>query len=161
MDNNAAFKVAVLWHQRHSSGVSVDLSHGRFAPVYHALHTAGMSVHPVVYSDEVNESVSLQLAQMDAVLVWVNPVEKGQSRKQLNKLLRRLSGKGVFVSAHPDIIETLGSKGVLVSTRTMPWGSDTYRYNSHTQLCAEFPVHLQDDGPRVLKRHSDSSGSGI
>jgi len=161
MKKNSVFHVAVLWHQRHSTGDSTDLTQGRFAPLYRALQSTGMTVHPVVYSDENRDQVFLHLNQMDAVLVWVNPIENGQTRVLLNSLLRRLSTNGVFVSAHPDTIDTLGSKSVLVTTREMSWGSDTYRYNSYEQLCTEFPRHLLNNGPRVLKKHSDSSGSGV
>jgi len=161
MNTKPNFKIAVLWHQRHASGSSTDLSQGRFVPLYNAIQSLGMSVHPLVYSDETADQVGAQLLQMDAVLVWVNPVEKGQSRQKLNQLLCEVSEAGVFVSTHPDVIDTLGSKGVLFSTREMSWGSDVHRYNDYEELCERFPACLLSSGTRVLKRNSDSSGSGV
>ena len=45
-----------------------------------------------------------QLLGLDGVLVWVNPIEKGLDRSQLNPLLSEAADAGVFVSAHPDVI---------------------------------------------------------
>jgi len=139
MKTNGVFTVAVLWHQRHSSGDSTDLNQGRFVPLYRTLQAAGLSVHPVVYSDENRDEVYSHLSQMDAVLVWVNPIENGQTRALLNSLLRELSANGVFVSAHPDTIETLGSKGVLVATRKMSWGSPKNLQTKTTRPCLDTP----------------------
>jgi len=117
MQTEPNFKVAVLWHQRHSSGSSTDLSQGRFVPLYNAIQSLEMSVHPLVYSDETLD--------------------------------------------RPDVIDTLGSKGVLFATREMSWGSHVDRYNNYDELCKKFPEHLLSSGTRVLKKHSDSSGSGV
>jgi len=155
------FKLAVLWHQKHASGSSTDLTQGRFVSLYNAIQSLGMRVYPIVYSDENLDQVRSELLQMDAVLVWINPVEKGESRQKLNQLLREVSEAGVFVSTHPDVIDQLGTKGVLFSTREMSWGSDVHRYDDYENLCRRFPEHLHSSGARVLKKHSDSSGAGV
>jgi hypothetical protein len=38
------------------------------------------------------------------VLVWVNPIHEGRNRALLDALLREVAARGVWVSAHPDVI---------------------------------------------------------
>ena len=58
---------------------------------------------------------------MNAALVWVNPVDKGRSRKALDDILRKVASAGVYVSAHPDVVAKMGVKAVLHRTRTLEW----------------------------------------
>ena len=69
-----------------------------------------------------------QLATFDGVLVWVNPIHEGRNRAKLDALLREVAARGVWVSAHPDVILKMGTKEVLHRTRTMSWGCDTVLY---------------------------------
>jgi hypothetical protein len=98
---------------------------------------------------------------VDAVLVWVNPIEGGRDRSVLDAMLGEVAMAGVFVSAHPDIILKLGTKEVLYQTRELGWGSDTHRYRTFEQLASEFPMRLASGGARVLKQYRGHSGIGV
>ncbi len=97
---------------------------------------------------------------MDLALVWYNPFEAGRDRARLNAMLRSVAAKGVKVSAHPDVIDKMGTKDVLWQTRQMPWGTDLRRYGSSDEMRAELPELLKR-GPRVLKQMRGQSGDGV
>ena len=102
-----------------------------------------------------------QLLGVDGVLVWFNPVEAGRDRTILNAMLRDVASKGAFVSAHPDVIDRMGTKEVLFRTRSMSWGSDTLLYATVDAMRAELPAALASGAPRVLKRIRGQSGDGV
>src|SRR5690349_11066899 len=79
-----------------------------------------------------------QLATLDGVLVWVNPIHEGRNRVILDELLREIAARGVWVSAHPDVILKMGTKEVLYRTRTMSWGCDTALYRTARQCAPNY-----------------------
>jgi hypothetical protein len=97
---------------------------------------------------------------MDAVLVWVNPVDAGRNRNALDDILRDVASAGLFVSAHPDVIAKMGVKAVLYRTRTLGWGTDTRYYETPAAFAAEFPALLAR-GARVLKPNRGNGGVGV
>jgi len=131
--------------------------HGVFA----AFAAEGVEAEPVVYSDESADRVREQLLALDGVLVWVNPIEQGRDRSTLDPLLRDVAASGVFVSAHPDVILKMGTKKVLVDTRSMSWGSDTRIYRSASELREGLPARVAECGPLVLKQHRGMGGQGV
>lgn len=138
----------------------LDLDQGRFRGVAAAL--AGVGLEPVACSyDEAREGeVERQLNAGSAALVWVNPEHEGRSRQRLNALLRRVAASGVFVSAHPDVIDRIGVKEVLARTRDIGWSGDAWYYRTEAELRAGLPVRLAA-GTRVLKQNRGHSGLGV
>ena len=65
------------------------------------------------------------------------------------------------MSAHPDVVDKMGTKEVLYTTRTLGWGTDTQLYESAAQFRAEFPARLAADGTRVIKTSRGSGGRGV
>ncbi|MGY4435806.1 hypothetical protein ACVWWO_008283 [Bradyrhizobium sp. F1.13.1] len=94
------------------------------------------------------------------MLVWVNPIQDGRDRAGLDALLRDVAARGVWVSAHPDVILKMGTKEVLYRTRSMGWGSDTTLYQTAAAMRAELPTRLAA-GPRVIKRNRGNGGQGV
>lgn len=131
--------------------------HGVFA----AFAELGVDAEPVVYSDDEVDTVREQLLRLDGALVWVNPIEQGLDRSQLDPLLREVAEAGVFVSAHPDAILRMGTKEVLVETSSMSWGTETRLYRSWDELRSELPVRLRKGGPVVLKQMRGMGGRGV
>lgn len=101
------------------------------------------------------------LSGVDGVLVWFNPIEGGRDRTQLNIQLREIASKGIFISAHPDVIDRIGTKEVLYRTRTMGWGCDTLFYGNLDAMQSQLPASLACGGPRVLKQIRGQSGEGV
>ena len=132
----------------------------RFASLFEAFTAAGVQAQPAVYHDDFADDVQAQLRAVDGVLVWHNPIEGGRRRERLDALLREVANAGVWVSTHPDTINKLGTKDVLVETRDLPFGSDCHRIDHLAQLDAELPQRLHA-GPRVLKQHRGHSGIGV
>src|SRR3982751_4405597 len=89
----------------------------------------GMSVETVLYNNGRAESLRVELQNLDALLVWVNPIEQGQDRTVLDNLLADLQVAGVFVSAILETIIKIGTKRVLFDTRNMEGGSDVEMYS--------------------------------
>jgi hypothetical protein len=152
-------RVGILWRgdeaARHAKPET-----SRFKAVFPALADVGVDAEPVVYEDDVVDTVRAQLAKLDGVLVWVNPIHEGRSRATLDALLREVAARGIWVSAHPDVILKMGTKEVLYRTRTMGWGCDTALYQTAEAMRAELPARLAA-GARVIKRNRGNGGQGV
>ena len=135
-------RIAILWRGDEAVRRSATPEASRFKAVFAALADVGVDADPVVYEDEVLHTVRAQLATFDGVLVWVNPIHKGRNRANLDALLREVAARGVWVSAHPDVILKMGTKEVLHRTRTMSWGCDTALYRTAETMRAELPARL-------------------
>jgi len=153
-------RVAILWRGDEAERRSAILETSRFKAVFAALADAGVDAEPVVYEDDVVDTLQAQLATLDGVLVWVNPIHEGRNRAHLDTLLRAVAARGVWVSAHPDVILKMGTKEVLYRTRTMTWGCDTALYRTAEAMRAELPARLVT-GPRVIKRNRGNGGQGV
>jgi hypothetical protein len=152
--------VALLYPGDRALRDRADPAESRFAPLFEAFARAGIHAAPAVYNEDFAEEVEAQLREAAVVLVWCNPVEGGRRRDRLDAMLRRVADAGVIVSAHPEAIQKLGTKDVLVDTRDLPFGSDVHRVDSLAQLEAQLPARLQR-GARVLKQHRGHSGIGV
>ena len=153
-------RVALLYPGDRAARVRADPAESRFLPLFEAMRAAGLHAEPAVYHDDFANEVAAQLRGVAAVLVWCNPIEGGRRRDRLDAMLREVSATGVLVSSHPDTIARLGTKDVLVDTRSLPFGSDVHRVDSLAQLAAELPLRLRQ-GARVLKQHRGHSGIGV
>jgi hypothetical protein len=153
-------RVAVLWRGDEAARRSAAPDTSRFKAIFAALGDIGVDAAPVVYEDDVLDAVRAQLSMFDGVLVWVNPIHEGRDRVHLDALLREVAARGVWVSAHPDVILKMGTKEVLHRTRTMSWGCDTALYRTADAMRAELPARLAA-GPRVIKRNRGNGGQGI
>lgn len=152
--------VAILSRGDAAARRNATLQNSRFADVSEALAARGIKAEPVIYDEGFAEEVREQLLGADGVLVWVNPIQDGRNRADLDALLRDVASRGVWVSAHPDVILKMGTKEVLYSTRSMGWGSDTALYQTSDAMRAEFPARLAA-GPRVIKRNRGNGGQGV
>ena len=97
-------RIAILWRGDAEARRSANPETNRFKGIFTALAEVNIAAAPVVYEDDVADAVREELAQFDGVLVWVNPIHEGRNRAKLDTLLRELAARGVWVSAHPDII---------------------------------------------------------
>lgn len=153
-------RVALLYPGDAAQRERADLAESRFAALFEALAAAGLQAEAAVWHEEAADAVRAQLLQVDGVLVWCNPIEGGRRRDRLDALLQQVANAGVRVSSHPDTVQRLGTKDVLLATRGLPFGSETLRIGSLAQLRDELPARLQQ-GPRVLKQRRGHSGIGV
>jgi hypothetical protein len=116
---NCLGRIAILWRGDEAARLRASPETSRFKAVFAALADVGVDAVPMVYEDDVLDFVRAQLATLDGVLVWVNPIHEGCNRAYLDALLREVAARGVWVSAHPDVILKMGTKEVLHRTRTM------------------------------------------
>jgi hypothetical protein len=153
-------RIAILWRSDKAARRSASPETSRFKAVFAALAKVGVDAEPVVYEDNVLDTVRARLATFDGVLVWVNPIHEGRNRANLDALLREVAARGVWVSAHPDVILKMGTKEVLHRTRVMSWGCDTALYRTVEAMRVELPSRLAS-GPRVIKRNRGNGGQGV
>jgi hypothetical protein len=153
-------RVAILWRGGEAERRSASPETSRFKAVFAALDDVGVHARPVIYEDDVIDAVRAELETFDGVLVWVNPIHEGRNRVLLDGLLREVAAKGIWVSAHPDVILKMGTKEVLYKTRAMSWGCDTALYRTAEAMRAELPARLTA-GPRVIKRNRGNGGQGV
>src|SRR5436190_919287 len=153
-------RIAILWRGDEVARRSANPDTSRFKAVFAALAEVGIDAEPVVYEDDVLDAVRAHLATFDGVLVWVNPIHEGGNRAKLDALLRVIARRGVWVSAHPEVLLKMGTKEVLYRTRTMSWGCDTALYRTAEAMRAELPARLTA-GSRVIKRNRGNGGQGV
>ena len=153
-------RVAILWRGDEAARRSASPETSRFKAVFAALADVGVDAEPVVYEDDVLDEVRARLAMFRGVLVWVNPIHEGRNRVKLDALLREVAARGVWVSAHPDVILKMGTKEVLHRTRMMSWGCDTALYRTVEAMRAELPLRLALSSGRVRCWHIASFRGG-
>jgi hypothetical protein len=153
-------RIAILWRGDETERRGATPQASRFKAVFAALTDVGIDAEAVIYEDDILDAVRAQLTTFDGVLVWVNPIHEGRSRATLDALLREVAARGIWVSAHPDVILKMGTKEVLHRTRTMSWGCDTVLYRTLEAMRAELPARLAA-GPRVIKRNRGNGGQGV
>lgn len=153
-------RIAVLWRGDEVERRGATPQTSRFKAVFAALADVGIRAMPVVYEDDVVDAVRAELETLDGVLVWVNPIHEGHSRARLDTMLRDVAERGVWVSAHPDVILKMGTKEILYHTRTMSWGCDTALYRTAEEMRTQLPERLAA-GPRVIKRNRGNGGQGV
>ena len=149
-----------MWRGDEAARRAGIASNERLRPVVDALVAQGVTAIPVIYRDEIADEVRAELLTVDGVLVWIDPIGRGEDRSRFDPILLDLSSAGVWVSAHPETIALIGTKDVLYSTRSLSWGSDVHRYATLTELQAQLPAHLAE-GPRVVKRQRGNAGIGV
>jgi hypothetical protein len=153
-------RIGILWRGDEAARRGVTVESSRFKAVFDALADAGIDAEPVVYEDDIIKAVRAKLIALDGVLVWVNPIHEGRNRANLDALLREIAARGVWVSAHPDVILKMGTKEVLHRTRSMSWGCDTTLYRTAEAMRSELPTRIAA-GPRVIKRNRGNGGQGV
>ena len=121
----------------------------------------GITVETVLYDDSLADQYRESLKPLDALLVWVNPIEQGRDRKTLDQLLTDLHRNGLFVSALPETIMKIGTKEVLFKTRDLEWGSDVELYSSFNEFRDNFQASISRGKNRVLKRFRGNGGEGV
>jgi len=154
-------KLALLWHGDREARRNATPDNNRLNSVFEALAKLGIYAEPAVYADDMAAEVREQLLKLDGVLVWVNPISDGQNRITLDAMLRDVASRGIWVSAHPDVILKMGVKEVLHRTKHLGWGTDTHLYRAVQAFREEFPPRLQSAGPRVLKQNRGNGGRGV
>lgn len=137
-----------------------DLPSSRFAAVGAALAAEGLSPRLLSYDEADGEGFERSLRGCDAALVWVNPVQDGRFRRDLDARLRKAAEAGVLVSTHPDVIDRLGVKAVLARTRALGWSGDAHHYVTADELRTGLTARLRK-GPRVLKQNRGAGGVGV
>jgi hypothetical protein len=159
--NNDGGRIAILYPGDYAGRRTATTENNRFAELFSAFAAKGICAEPAVYHDDFCAEVREQLMQLDAVLVWVNPIQDGRNRSILDSMLRQVATAGVFVSAHPDIIAKLGTKEVLYRTRDIGWSCDTHLYTNMEQMRQELPARLANGNARVMKQYRGNGGVGV
>jgi hypothetical protein len=154
-------RVGVLFRGDPATGTLPALGESRLRGVGEALAGVGLAPEAVVYSEERHDAVQEQVARLDGVLVWVDPMSYGRNRNRLDELLREAAASGVWVSSHPDLIKTLGTKEVLARTQAVGWTSDTSVYRSLPELREGLAARLAAGERRVLKPNRGNGGIGV
>ena len=154
-------RVGLLWRGDRRIGAGSERADAMLGPLFEAFSELNVPTQRVVYSDDAADEVREELLGLDGVLVWVNPIQDGANRAQLDAVLRDVSARGVWVSAHPDVIGKMGTKEVLFHTRTLGWGTDTDLFRSHEELIERLPARLQRSGQLVLKQARGTGGNGV
>jgi hypothetical protein len=154
-------RIGILWRGDRKAGPSVpDARHG-LAPLYKAFAQLPVELRAVVFEDGAIEEVRHEVLALDGVLVWVNPIQDGANRANLDAMLLDVASQGVWVSAHPAVIRQLGTKEVLFSTRDVGWSTDTGLYRTPEELSVGFPSWLHDRNRTVLKQGRGNGGNGV
>lgn len=154
-------RVAILFPADATQDLATEVQRSRFAGIAGALASAGLDVVSAPYDDAFVDEVRARVLAVNAVLVWLNPIEGGRDRTILNAMLRDVASRGVRVSAHPNAIDRMGTKEVLYRSRLMGWGCDTRLYEHADAMYVGLLESLAAGNPRILKQIRGQSGDGV
>jgi len=154
------YSVAILIYGEINSNRNA-LIEEKYSGLANAFIEKGFRTESVLYNDLLAEKLSDELIVYDAILVWVNPIEQGTDRKILDALLLKLSNRGCYISAHPEIILKIGTKDVLYKTRKMDWGGDIKMYASYDDFKKQFFNPDNTNALRILKQYRGNGGNGV
>jgi len=155
------YKIAILWRGDRAARAAATPHNNRYHRIFAELQALGIDAEPAIYAEDMINDVRAQLMKVDGVLVWVNPLDDGRTRAQLDALLREVASTGPWVSAHPDVILKMGVKEVLYRTKHMGWGTDTQLYYTADEFHDAFPARLRSRGLCVLKQNRGNAGQGV
>ena len=159
--NDHQLRIGILWRGDRNVGSPSPRPDRQLGPLFDAFDRLGVEVVLVPFTDDAVNEVRQELLTCDGVLAWVNPIQDGANRAQVDAVLRDAAAAGVFVSAHPDVILKLGTKAVLFQTRHLGWGSDTELYRAPDEFAKRFPARLAEKGRLVLKQGRGNGGNGV
>ena len=111
-----------MWRGDEAARRSGIASNERLRPVVDALVALGVTAIPVIYRDEIADEVRAELLTVDGVLVWIDPIGRGEDRTHFDPILLDVSSAGVWVSAHPETIALIGTKDVLYTHQVAQLG---------------------------------------
>jgi hypothetical protein len=160
ISENDRLKVALLWRGDPERVETPTPQNNRLYPLFQAFADLNIAAEPFAYNDHATDQVRARLLQVDGVLVWVDPVTDQGDRSKLDSMLKDLVDGDVWVSAHPDVIQKIGTKEALFRTKDFNWGTDIRLYATELQFREEFPTHLRANGPRVVKQRRGNGGIG-
>jgi hypothetical protein len=155
------YTVAIVWRGNREERRDAIAHNNRYHQIFEELIGLGIDARPEVYNDDMAGEIREQLLKADGVLVWVDPIHQGQTRKRLDAMLCDVAVHGPWVSAHPDVILKMGVKEVLYRTKHLGWGTDTHLYKSMGEFHAIFPRRLRKFGPLVIKQNRGNGGQGV
>lgn len=153
-------RIALMWRGDPRAPDAPTRYETRLQPVFDALRACGFAPETAIYFDNRAEEMRTRLAGCAAVLVWINPITDGADRALVDQVLRDAAAAGVWVSAHPDVIDKMATKRVLFDTRDLGWGSDVDLYETAGDFDTRFPARAAR-APRVLKPHRGNDGQGV
>lgn len=153
--------IAIIVPHNSNPDPSVPYEKAKLHGLPAALEEAYFKVERFFYTDDNVKELEKGLENASMVLTWVNPNENGKNRAILDGMLKRLSQKGIYVSAHPDTILKLGTKEVLYTTKSLDWGSDVDVYKTLSDMEEKLPKKLKPSISRVLKQHRGNGGNGV
>src|SRR5689334_15887162 len=151
--NMTSYRIAILWRGDREARQAATPQNNSYHRIFEELSAVDIGAEPAVYDESFADEVRAQLLGVDGVLVWVDPLSRGRTRRTLDRLLREIATRGPWVSAHPDVILEMGVKEILYRTKHLGWGTDTHLYRSAAEFHDEFPARLQKTGTRVLKQN--------
>jgi hypothetical protein len=154
-------RIGILWRDDRSARPSRPEERHGLAPLYEAFEELPVELVPVVFEDGAADAVRDELLTLDGVLVWVNPIQDGANRRNLDTVLVDATSHGVWVSANPAVILKLGTKEVMFSTRNVGWGGDTDLYRTPGEFTQRFTSWLGARGRAVVKQGRGNGGNGI
>src|SRR4029077_6226474 len=132
-------KMAIVWRGDPARQVARVPENSRLYPVQLALEGRDFAVEPVIYSEAASKDVRDRLLTCAGALVWIDPLDGGRDRSDLDSILRHVASNGVWVGSHPDVIIRMGTKEVLYRTRDVGWGADTHLYETFEEFGRPFP----------------------
>ena len=85
------YKIAILWRGDRAARAAATPHNNRYHPIFAELQALGIDAEPAIYAEDLADEVRAQLMNVDGVLVWVNPLDDGRTREQLDALLREVA----------------------------------------------------------------------
>jgi hypothetical protein len=119
-----------------------------------------LSVNTITWKkDNIDELYKLS-DQTDALLVWVDPLDRDIENGLFEKYLRDMKAKGKYISSNPDTVLKIGTKKVLFDLSGTRWVSDVFLHHNISTFF-EIGNRIGVNKFRILKQLRGNGGNGV
>lgn len=112
MNQSDTGRVAIVCSGDREARRKATKEESRFADLFVEFEEKGTHAELAIYHDHFCAEVQAELLKVDAVLVWVNPIQDGNTRSILDQMLKRVAAAGIFISTHPELSGARSSRGL-------------------------------------------------
>ncbi len=119
-----------------------------------------LSINTITWKKDNIEELYKLSRDTNAILVWINPVDRDIETGLFENYLRDMKNQGKYVSSHPDAVMKIGTKKVLYELSGTKWSSNAYLHENESTL-HEIENRIYCNGYRVIKQYRGNDGIGI
>ena len=154
-------RIAILWRGDEGGAPRRRTETSRFKAVFAALADLGVDAEPIVFTRTMSLTPCAHSSPRLTACSSGQPHPRGPQPRQSRRTAARGRGARRRMSAHPDVILKMGTKGGILPSYTHDeLGLRHGPLSNAEAIRAQLPARLAA-GPRVVKRNRGNGGESV